>query len=74
MNLTNEELEILQKIEIELWNKGSDKYFALWRLIESKLNQKEERNKNNWKRIKEKRKVNKNYARSKKEIERRKNK
>lgn len=74
MNLTNEELEILQEIEIELWNKGSDKYFTLWRLIESKLNQKEERNKNNWKRIKEKRKVNKNYARSKKEIERRKNK
>ena len=68
MNLTNEELEILQEIEIELWNKGSDKYFTLWRLIESKLNQKEERNKNNRKRIKEKRKVDKNYARSKKEI------
>lgn len=53
--------------DYELWVK-------YWNLIEKLIQKKEEKNKKNWKRIKEKRKVNKNYARSKKEIERRKNK
>jgi hypothetical protein len=50
--------------EVEVWNK-------YWNIIERLLQQKDKRNKINSARIAEKRKLNKDYARSKKEIENR---
>ena len=41
-------------------------YFKLYDIIENLQNKKLETNKNNYRRIKEKRKINKNYARSSK--------
>ena len=64
MYIKNNDLKLLQEIEIELWNKNSDLYIHLYNLNEKLLKQKEQTNKNNYKRIKEKRKINKNYARS----------
>ena len=70
MNISNKDLELLQKIEIELWNtKNNNLYFELWRLNEKLLTQKEERNKKVAARIREARKTNKYYGRSRKEIE-----
>lgn len=70
MYITNKDLELLQKIEIELWNtKNNTLYFELWRLNEKLLTQKEENNKKVAARIREARKINKYYGRSKKEIE-----
>lgn len=66
MYIKNNELKLLQEIEIELWNKNSDLYIHLYNLNERLLKRKERANKNNYKRIKEKRKINKNYARSSK--------
>lgn len=70
MYLTNNDIKLLLEIEKELWNTNSEKYFKLWKLIESKLQFKEEKNKINYKRIKEKRKIDPTYARSKKELAR----
>lgn len=66
MYIKNEDLKLLQEIEIELWNKNSDLYIHLYNLNERLLKQKDKTNKENYKRIKEKRKINKNYARSSK--------
>lgn len=69
MFIKNEDLEILKEIELKLWNnKDLDNYLKLFNLIEKLLQQKEKTNEKNWKRIKEKRKTNKNYARPKKEV------
>lgn len=65
MNITNEDLKLLYKIEIELWNNNSGTYHELWKLIEKLENKKEEKNKKNWNKIKEKRKIDKYYAREK---------
>lgn len=70
MYLTNKDIELLLEIEMELWNTNSEKYFKLWRLIENKLQVKDEKNKVNYKRIKAKRKIDPTYARSKKELAR----
>lgn len=69
MNISNKDLKLLLTIENELWNKGSDLYFDLWRLNEKLIEDKEKRNKKVAERIKEKRKTNPLYGRSKKEIE-----
>ncbi len=70
MNITNKDLELLQKIEIELWNtKNTKLYFELWRFNEKLLTQKEEKNKKAAAKMREARKTNKYYGRSKKEIE-----
>ena len=63
MYIKNNDLKLLQEIEIELWNKNSDLYIHLYNLNERLLKQKDKTNKNNYERIKNKRKINKNYAR-----------
>ena len=68
MNISNKDLELLQKIEVELWNTDNKLYFELWRLNEKLITQKEEKNKKVAARIREARKTNKLYGRSKKEI------
>lgn len=65
MYLKNKDLELLQEIEIELWNKNSNLYIYLYNLNEKLLKQKDKMNIENYNRIKEKRKINKNYARKK---------
>lgn len=50
--------------------KALELYLKLYSLVETKRKMKEDKNKKNWQKIKEKRKQNKYYARSKKEIER----
>lgn len=72
MYLSNQDIEVLLEIEKELWNTNSTKYTKLWKLIESKLVLKEKKNKINSEKIKAKRKINPTYARSKKELARRK--
>ncbi len=65
MFIKNSDLQILQELEIELWNKGDIKnYRVVYDLVEKLLLQKKDNNNKNWKRIKEKRKLDKNYARS----------
>lgn len=69
MFIKNEDLEVLKEIELKLWNnKDLDNYLKLFNLIEKLLQQKDKTNEKNWKRIKEKRKTDKNYGRSKKEV------
>lgn len=63
MYLKNNDLKLLQEIEIELWNKNSNLYIHLYNLNERLLKQKDKMNKENYNRIKEKRKIDKNYAR-----------
>ena len=65
MYLKNKDLELLQEIEIELWNKNSNLYIHLYNLNERLLKQKDKMNIENYNRIKEKRKIDKNYARKK---------
>lgn len=68
MFIKNQDLQILQQIELELWNKGdTENYLRIYYLIEKLLNQKKQNNNKNWVRIKEKRELDKNYARSIKE-------
>lgn len=72
MYLSNDDIKVLLEIEKELWNNNSTNYTKLWKLIESKLVLKDKKNKINSFRIKEKRKIDPTYARSKKELENRK--
>jgi hypothetical protein len=68
MFIKNQDLQILQQIELELWNKGdTENYLRIYYLIEKLLNQKKQNNNKNWARIKGKRELDKNYARSIKE-------
>lgn len=66
--------EINKKSDDELDKIFASYFYKLYAINEKLLNMKKEKNKKNWECIKEKRKINKNYARSKKEIEKRKNK
>lgn len=67
MYLKIKDLELLKEIEIELWNGNSKNYTKLYNLIENLLKQKETNNSKTWNRIKNKRQIDKNYARTKKE-------
>ena len=68
MFISKNDLELLREIEIYLWNnKNMDLYLKLFELNEKLIIQREETNKANWERIKRKRELDKNYARSTKE-------
>lgn len=68
MFISKNDLELLREIEIYLWNnKNMDLYLKLFELNEKLMIQREETNKANWERIKRKRELDKNYARSTKE-------
>lgn len=66
MHITKKELEFLINVECYLFTKNLDLYNEMYVLTERLMKQKERNNKASWERIKEKRKTNKNYARSKK--------
>lgn len=70
MNISNKELELLLEIEKHLWDdeKGFSLYLQLYQLNEKLVKAKELRNKKAKNRVAMKRKDNKMYARSKKEI------
>lgn len=64
MHLKNEDLKLLLDIERYLWNTGDKEfYYKLWGLNERLIKNKIEYNKINSKRVAEKRKIDKNYAR-----------
>lgn len=65
MTLSKKDLELLQEIEVELWNRKSENYFRMWELVERMMQQRDKTNAANYARIKEKRKTDKNYARPK---------
>lgn len=66
MYISKKDLELLHKIEGYLFTRDLKLYIELYELVEKLLIQKDVTNKANWKRIKAKREINKNYARSKK--------
>ena len=55
--------EINKKSDDEIETLFASYFYKLYAINEKLLNMKKENNKRNWKRIKEKRKTNKNYAR-----------
>lgn len=66
MFLKKEDLQVLLDIEVFLWNNGNtDLYFKLYNLNERLIQQRDKTNKKSYERIKEKRKIDKNYARKK---------
>lgn len=68
MFISKSDLELLREIEVYLWNnKNMDLYLKLFALNEKLIIQREKTNKANWERIKPKRELDKNYARSTKE-------
>jgi hypothetical protein len=68
MFISKNDLELLREIEVYLWNnKNMDLYLKLFELNEKLIIQREKTNKANWERIKTKREIDKNYARSTKE-------
>lgn len=68
MFISKNDLELLREIEIYLWNnKSMDLYLKLFKLNEKLIIQREKTNRANWERIKTKRELDKNYARSTKE-------
>ena len=68
MFISRNDLELLQEIELYLWNnKNMDLYLKLFKVNEKLIMQREKTNKANWERIKTKRALDKNYARSTKE-------
>ena len=66
MYISKKDLEFLVKIECYLFTNNLDLYNEMYKLTERLMKQKEKNNKASWERIKVKRKINKNYARSKK--------
>lgn len=68
MFISKSDLDLLREIEVYLWNnKNMDLYLKLFDLNEKLIIQREKTNKANWERIKTKRELDKNYARSTKE-------
>lgn len=68
MFISKNDLELLREIEVYLWNnKNTNLYLKLFELNEKLITQREKTNKSNWERIKTKREIDKNYARSTKE-------
>lgn len=66
MFLKKDDLQLLLDIENFLWNNGTtDLYVKLYNLNEKLIQQRDKANKKSYARIKEKRKTNKNYARTK---------
>ena len=66
MHISNKDLELLHKIEGYLFTRNSDLYSEMYDLTEKLIRQRDKDNEANWKRIKAKREIDKNYARSKK--------
>jgi hypothetical protein len=66
MYISKKDLEFLIKVECYLFTKNLDLYNEMYILTERLMKQKEKNNKASWERIKEKREIDKNYARSKK--------
>ena len=66
MYLKNDELDVLVKIENKLAKdkKYYDDFCSLCTIIEKLIQQRQEMNKKSYERIKEKRKVDKNYCRT----------
>lgn len=66
MFLKKDDFQLLLDIEMFLWNNGNnDLYIKLYNLNEKLIQQRDKANKKSYERIKEKRKINKNYARTK---------
>jgi hypothetical protein len=67
MYISKKDLEFLHKIEGYLFTtRNLDLYFEMYDLTEKLIRQRDKDNEANWKRIKAKREIDKNYARSKK--------
>lgn len=66
MFISKKDLELLQKIEGYLCRRNTELYCEIHKLNKKLITQREKNNKANWKRIKAKREIDKNYARSKK--------
>lgn len=66
MYISKKDLEFLQKIEGYLFTTNLDLYHEMYELNEKLIKQRDKSNEANWKRIKAKREIDKNYARSKK--------
>lgn len=63
MHINNEDYDLLCDIEIYLQKKNKKLFYKLWNMNEKLMQQKIEYNKKNSKRIANKRKADKNYAR-----------
>ena len=68
MTITNNDLELLKNIVINC--NDNEKIESLKQLINRLEKEKQEKNARNWQKIKAKRERNENYARSRKEIQR----
>ena len=66
MYISKNDLEFLHKIEGYLFTNNSELYNEMYELTEKLIKQRDKDNEANWKRIKAKREIDKNYARSKK--------
>jgi hypothetical protein len=66
MYISKKDLEFLQKIEWYLFTRNSELYSEMYYLTEKLIRQRDKYNEENYKRIKAKREIDKNYARSKK--------
>ena len=67
MYISKKDLDFLRKIEGYLFTRNSDLYSEMYDLTEKLIRQRDKDNEANWKRIKAKREIDKNYARSKKQ-------
>ena len=67
MVISKKDLEFLQKLEGYLCERNTELYCEVHTLNTKLITQRDKTNKANWERIKAKREIDKNYARSKKE-------